>query len=155
MSITVRDGPATVTLTGDLEAWADAVIREATNGAVDVLRREMEIIAHAAEIQWYGAQGVTRRTGASGHMIVVTTLNLGRGTVRVSVGSADTRKRGGAPLPNVVHRPGGKKAKNAKKGDGKTLMPIFVNTPARLAVAGAVQRVSVEMARRAAGVHGG
>ena len=52
--------------------------------------------------------GVTKRTGLSGDIQVATTVDPGRGVVRVSVGSTDTRKAGKTSKPVVVyvHRPG-------------------------------------------------
>lgn len=108
MSTTIRDGDATVTITGDLEAWALAAIRSAAGGAVDVVRSQLEPLATQAEADWYGASGVQRVTGLSGDMAVVTVLDVGRGVARVSVGSTDTRPAGkrGARVPHFVRRPG-------------------------------------------------
>lgn len=109
MSTKWRDGGVTVTLTGDLEAWAERAIRSALGGAVEVVQAELETVARSAESAWYGAQGVQRVTGKSGDMAVVTVLDLDKGRVLVSVGSTDDRvstsyRSKGAPVPYFVHR---------------------------------------------------
>lgn len=108
MSTKWRDGGVTVTLTGDLEAWAERAIRSALGGAVEVVQAELETVARSAESAWYGAQGVQRVTGKSGDMAVVTVLDLDKGRVLVSVGSTDDRIAGksGKGVPIYVHRPG-------------------------------------------------
>lgn len=110
MSTRWREGGVTVTLTGDLEAWAERAIRNALGGAVEVVQQELQVVATNAEAEWYGAHGVQRVTGLSGDMAVVTTLDLDKGRVLVSVGSTDDRvsasKRSkGAPVAYFVHRP--------------------------------------------------
>jgi len=101
-----RDG-ATVTLTGDLEAWAERAIKAALGAAVERVQAELQTVATDAEREWYGAHGVQRITGLSGDMAVVTTLDLDKGRVLVSVGSTDTRMAGksGKRVPVYVHRP--------------------------------------------------
>lgn len=122
MSTRWREGGVTVTLTGDLEAWAERAIKSALGGAVDVVQAELETVARDAEAAWYSAQGVQRVTGKSGDMAVVTVLDIDKGRVMVSVGSTDDRVSGkgtkysradgtsgqrqaGAPIPSFVHRP--------------------------------------------------
>jgi hypothetical protein len=140
MSTRYRDGGATVTLTGDLEAWAERAIRGAAGDAVDVVRAELQTVANAAEAKWYGPQGVRRQTGRSGDMDVVTTIDAGRGIIRVSVGSTDTRTVGkrGAPLAAFVHR-----AKSTK-----TLLPEFVFKPGKAAIKAAIPRIAAIMAAK-------
>lgn len=122
MSTRWREGGVTVTLTGDLEAWAERAIKAALGGAVEVVQAELETVARDAEAAWYGSQGVQRVTGKSGDMAVVTVLDIDRGRVLVSVGSTDDRvsskgtkyhradgtaaqRQAGAPIPSFVHRP--------------------------------------------------
>lgn len=174
MSTRYRDGGATVTLTGDLAAWAETAIRAAAGDAVDLVRAELQAVADAAEVAWYGANGVTRRTGQSGQMEVVTTIDAGRGLIRVSVGSTDTRTVGArsTPVSVLVHRPGGKRGKGtgraqpgskpsdaiakerrlaaekSKAGDGKTILPIFVFKPGKVAIAASLPRLAALMAAK-------
>lgn len=107
MSVTRRDGNAAVVVLGDLDAWAAQAIRDATGGAVDILTETLQPIATTASAGWYGAQGVQKVTGQSGRIEVVSTVDVAKGVVRVSVGSTDTRVAGkrNAPVPAFVHRP--------------------------------------------------
>lgn len=107
MSVVWREGGASVVLSGDLEAWATQAIRDATGGAVDILTETLQPIATTASAGWYGAQGVQKVTGQSGRIEVVSTIDVAKGVVRVSVGSTDTRVAGkkNAPVPAFVHRP--------------------------------------------------
>ena len=107
MSTRWREGGVTVTLTGDLAAWAERAIKAALGGAVEVVQAEMETVARDAEAAWYGSQGVQRVTGKSGDMAVVTVIDLDKGRVLVSVGSTDDRIAGksGKGVPVYVHRP--------------------------------------------------
>ena len=188
-SVVWREGGVSVLMDGDLLAWADAAIRDATNGAVDELVAILEPVAAQARAEWYGQNGVVKRTGLSGQIDVITTANVDKGIVTVSVGSTDTRPAGkrGALVPTFVHRPG-KSAKQEKAvtrdeffrapastrvgvarvarpaqgikvgdwiirvvspraSDGKTLIPIFVNKPAKDAIAGKAAAIGAVMAR--------
>ena len=188
MSVVWKEGGASVTLSGDLAAWATQAMRDATGGAIDLLTATLQPIADTASASWYSANGVQKVTGQSGRIEVVHTVDVAKGVVRVSVGSTDTRKAGkkGAPLPAFVHRPyaattelkavtreqffaappstrvGVAKKDNdsigVKKGDwmirvvsprasdGKTLLPIYVNRPAKLAVDGKLTELGAAMA---------
>lgn len=107
MSIIWKEGGASVTLSGDLDAWATQAMRDATGGAIDILTETLQPVASTASAGWYGAQGVQRVTGQSGRIEVVHTVDVAKGVVRVSVGSTDTRVAGkkNAPVPAFVHRP--------------------------------------------------
>lgn len=107
MSTRYREGGVTVTLTGDLESWAERAIKAALGGAVEVVQDELTTVARDAESAWYSAQGVERVTGKSGDMAVVTVLDVDKGRVLVSVGSTDDRIAGksGKGVPVFVHRP--------------------------------------------------
>lgn len=101
-----RDGDVTVTLGGELEAFARAALDAAGGELVRRLEVEMEAVAAEARASWYGAEGVERETGKSGDIQVVTTIDGDE--VRVSVGSTDSRSAGktGKPLVAFVHRRG-------------------------------------------------
>jgi len=107
VSVVWREGGASVVLSGDLEAWATQAIRDATGGAVDILTETLQPIATTASAGWYGPGNVQKVTGQSGRIEVVSTVDVNKGVVRVSVGSTDTRVAGkkNAPLPSFVHRP--------------------------------------------------
>jgi hypothetical protein len=107
VSIIWKEGGASVTLSGDLDAWATQAMRDATGGAIDILTETLQPVANTASAGWYGAQGVQRVTGQSGRIEVVSTVDVAKGVVRVSVGSTDTRVAGkkNAPVPAFVHRP--------------------------------------------------
>lgn len=104
MPTTFSDGTVTVTLDDRLDAWARSFLSDAERQALAVLEREAEAVKVAAEAQWY--QQVTRRTGRSGDLQVVTRIDGSTGNVRVSLGSTDTRAVGSKPVPVLVHRPG-------------------------------------------------
>ena len=190
MSVTVwREGGVSVRMSGDLLAWADAAILDATNGASAEVAAILEPVAAQARAEWYGPQGVVKRTGLSGQIDVITTANLDKGIVTVSIGSTDTRQAGKtrALVPSFVHRPGrtarelksvtreeffrtspslrvgvarvAKPAQGIKPGDwvirvlsprasdGKTLLPIYVNKPAKDAVGAKTIQIGATMAR--------
>ena len=107
MSVVWREGGASVVLSGDLEAWATQAIRDSTGGAVDILTETLQPVATTASAGWYGPGNVQRVTGQSGRIEVVSTVDVSKGVVRVSVGSTDTRVAGkkNAPVPAFVHRP--------------------------------------------------
>ena len=193
MSFVWKEGGASVTLSGDLDAWATQAMRDATGGAIDLLTETLQPVASTASAEWYGSQGVSRVTGQSGRIEVVQTVDVAKGVVRVSVGSTDTRtafkgtkyqtaggedrrRQRGAPVPAFVHRPYAATTQRkavtreqffnapkelrvgiAKKdweylpikkgdwviieviparGDGKTLLPIYVNRPGKEAIQG-------------------
>jgi hypothetical protein len=89
--------------------------------ALRTMEREAEVVAEEARREWYGPNGVTRETGKSGDIQVVTTVDLNRSEVVVSLGSTDdrrvvaTRKRSrtgdtvqvGKPVVVYVHQPWG------------------------------------------------
>lgn len=107
MSIVYKEGAASIVLSGDLAAWAEQAMRDATGGAVDILTATLQPVADTASAGWYGPGNVQRVTGQSGRIEVVSTIDANKGVVRVSVGSTDTRIAGkkGAPVPAFVHRP--------------------------------------------------
>jgi len=107
VSIVYREGAASIVLSGDLAAWAEQAMRDATGGAVDILTATLQPVADTASAGWYGPGNVQRVTGQSGRIEVINTIDANKGVVRVSVGSTDTRKedKKGVPLPFFVHRP--------------------------------------------------
>lgn len=103
----ITDGPVTIRLDDGMDRLARALLSASETETVHVLEAAGAEVARTAEAQWY--EEVTRRTGKSGQMDVVTTFDTGRDRVVVSVGSSDTRtNRGGfrGPLAQYVHRPG-------------------------------------------------
>ena len=122
MSIVYKEGAASIVLSGDLAAWAEQAMRDATGGAVDLLTATLQPVADTASAGWYGPGNVQRVTGQSGRIEVISTIDANKCVVRVSVGSTDTRvsskgtkyqtksgeekqRSAGAPVPNFVHRP--------------------------------------------------
>ena len=99
-------GGATITLTGDLEARMRQRVINAEGGMVRVLEAALEPIAAAARSEWYGPRGVRERTGRSGEIDVVTTIDVPKAEARVSIGSLETEQAGGKPRVVYVHSPG-------------------------------------------------
>jgi len=107
VSVIWKEGAASIVLSGDLAAWAEQAMRDATGGAVDLLTATLQPVADTASAGWYGPGNVQRVTGQSGRIEVISTIDANKSVVRVSVGSTDTRIAGkkGAPVPAFVHRP--------------------------------------------------
>ena len=105
MTLRFTDGPVTVQLDGALERWVADLLTSTQSETVRVMRAAADEVAAAARAAWYGPMGVRRETGLSGDIRVVTTIDAGRGELRVSVGSTDPRMAGGRPVPTYVHRP--------------------------------------------------
>lgn len=99
------EGDVTVTLHGDLEAWARQALDAAMGEVVKAMEAEAQVVADQARAEWYGTKGVTRRTGQSGDIQVVTTIDTARSEVRVGVGSTDSRQAGGRYVAVFVRRP--------------------------------------------------
>jgi hypothetical protein len=155
-----RDGGVTVTLSGDLLTGVDAAIRRAMGGALEVMETEAEAVARKARAAWYGADGVTRRTGKSGDIQPITTIDAAKQEVRVGVGSTDTRTAGRKPVWVFVHRPAPTSAIQVEVGraeyfatpdalkarypfvwkpnpgasDGKNLMAVYIRAPIKAAL---------------------
>jgi hypothetical protein len=133
MRTNYTDGGATITVSGDLEAWAVDQVNTALGDVAVAMRTELESVAKTAARTWY--QQVHRQTGKSGDIEV--TMTISPTSVRWSVGSTDTRSDKGRPVPVLVHRPGalstrgaGKRKKiNSKAGDGKFLLAELVRKP--------------------------
>ena len=116
-AIRITSGSATVTLTGDLAEKMAARVQRAGSGIVRTIQQEFEAIATVAEGEWYGPRGVQERTGRSGEINVVTSIDMVKGAATVSVGSAATEivqltgtggsaRRGNRPRAVFVHSPG-------------------------------------------------
>jgi hypothetical protein len=103
---TVRytEGGVTVTLSDDLAQWVDRVVTQAGGAVLAEMRREAEAVAAKARADWYGPNGVTRRTGMSGDIQVYTTVSPTE--VRVGLGSTDSRTANNRFVAMYVHRPG-------------------------------------------------
>lgn len=127
MSITrFTDGDATVTLTGLDEEFVRGAVAAAIGAVLTTMEDGGEEVAGEARREWYGPNGVTKETGLSGDIQCITTVDLSKSEVRVSIGSVDsrvvqaykkkndgtaddaTRQVGGKSKPVVafVHRPG-------------------------------------------------
>lgn len=104
MTTTYRDGDVTVTLDDGLAAFVRGLMTAAERTSVEVCERHAREVADAAERDWYGPGGVTRRTGRSGD--IDTETRIGAAEVRVRAYSTDTRRagKGGKPVPVYVHR---------------------------------------------------
>jgi hypothetical protein len=102
-----RSGSVTFTLSGDLEGFVRQKLDAILMGSLATMEKAAQEVADEASAKWYGAEGVTKRTGQSGNIGVVTTIDEVKGEVRVGIGSMDPRKAGktGKPLPVYVHRP--------------------------------------------------
>lgn len=97
--IRFTDGAVTVTLDGALEQFVRAAVDAAAGETVRVMERAANEVATEAKADWYDpSKGVTKRTGASGALEVITTVS--EREVRVSLGSLDLAKA------KFVHRPG-------------------------------------------------
>jgi len=99
-------GGATITLTGDLEAKMRQRVVNAEHSIAAALVSALEPIAATARAEWYGPRGVRERTGVSGDVSVVTTIDAGKAEVRVAIGSAATGGANGKPRAVYVHSPG-------------------------------------------------
>lgn len=101
------DGSVTVTLDEGLSAFVRSMLDASQAETVRLLEAEGEAVAAEARRDWYGADGVTWRTGRSGDIQSVTVFDAAKDEVRVRVGSTDTRTAGksGKPIPAFVHRP--------------------------------------------------
>jgi hypothetical protein len=110
-SLRYSEGGVTVTLDGtEMEDLVRRALDAAAGETVRVMEAAAQEVANDAQRDWYAAgTGVTRRTGRSGNITVITTVSDDE--VRVSVGSTDTdlvrNARGAlAPRAAVVRRPG-------------------------------------------------
>lgn len=99
-------GGATITLTGDLDAKMRARFTRAERQMIDVLEAALEPIAANARAEWYGPRGVRERTGVSGQIDVVTTINAGKAEARVAIGSRATDMVGSKPRVVYIRSPG-------------------------------------------------
>lgn len=106
MSVRFEVDGTEVKLDDGLDEFVRSVFEQTQTATVEVLRRHAREVAAAARRQWYGPDGVERKTGLSGDIQVRETVDLIKGTITVSVGSADQRKVNGKPVPAFVHRPG-------------------------------------------------
>jgi len=106
MAITrYSDGNATVTLDGALEAFVRKALDAAAGETVRIMEAAAEEVAAKARADWYApGTGVTKGTGQSGDIQVVTTVS--DTDVRVSVGSTDTTLISGKPRAVLIHRRG-------------------------------------------------
>jgi hypothetical protein len=100
-----QDGPVTTILHGDLKGFVRAAVVAASGAVVDTLEAEVEPVRASGHGAWYGSNGVTRETGKSGDLQMVTTVSATE--VRVGILSTDDRRtEKGALLAYVMKRPG-------------------------------------------------
>lgn len=105
MTTRYREGNVTVTLDDGLDRLVRSVLSAAQTETVRILEEAAEEERVRAEAAWYDPDtGVTRQTGRSGALQVVTTF--GDKEVRVSLQSSDTSRVGGKPRAAVIRRPG-------------------------------------------------
>ena len=93
-----KSGDVTVTLDGGLEAFVRKALEAAGGETLRIMEAAGTELATKARSDWYGGDGVTKRTGSSGDIVDVTTVSDRE--VRVSIGSTDLKKA------KYVHRPG-------------------------------------------------
>ena len=98
-----REGNVTTVLHGDLKGFVRAALTAAAGAVVEVLEAEARVVQQAARADWYGPNGVTRETGASGQIEVVTTVSATE--VRVGLLSTDERRTNKGLLAYVMRRP--------------------------------------------------
>ena len=105
MTTRYTDGAVTVTVDDGLATFLRGYLEDVERVTVEACEEEAERIASEARAAWYGPNGVTKETGLSGDIRVVTTLSDTE--ARISVGSTDRRTAGkrNAPVPVFVHRP--------------------------------------------------
>jgi hypothetical protein len=94
-----------VTLDGGLEDFVRGLVARTESAVIRQTREAAEEVARSARAAWYGPNGVTRKTGRSGQIVVRESIDISAGTITISVGSADTRTAGNKPVPVYVHRP--------------------------------------------------
>lgn len=105
-AIRITNGAATVTLTGDLDRKMRERVLRAERGTAAVLEAVMDPIAATAGAEWYGPRGVRVRTGTSGEIDVVTTIDIGKAEARVAIGSRATDMVGSKPRVVYIRSPG-------------------------------------------------
>lgn len=105
-AVRFREGDATILLTGDLAAKMAERVRRASSGMVAVIEQALEPVAANAEAEWYGPRGVKPRTGESGKIDMVTTVDATQSTATVAVGSRATDLAKGKPRVVYIHSPG-------------------------------------------------
>lgn len=99
------DGSVTVVLDGALEELVRRALEAAGGETLRLVEAAAEEVASQARSQWYEkGVGVSRRTGKSGDIQVITTVSDDE--VRVGVGSTDTSMVGRKPRVVLIHRPG-------------------------------------------------
>jgi len=105
-AIQITNGAATITLTGDLDRKMRERVLRAERGTAAVLEAALEPIAATARAEWYGPRGVRPRTGTSGEVDVVTTIDISKAEARVAIGSRATDLAGNKPRVVYIRSPG-------------------------------------------------
>lgn len=107
MTTRFRDGSVTCELDDGLDRFVRGLLSAGETETLAEIETAAGEVAQHADAEWYGPNGVTKDTGLTGDIGVVTTIDNVKGEIRVSVGSRDTRKapKTGKPIPVYVHRP--------------------------------------------------
>lgn len=100
-----------IVITDDLDERMRAIFETMVRAASAEVIDAFEPVATRARAEWYGPNGVKRRTGASGDVIVTAAIATDLSSVTVAVGSTDTKIVKGAngrarPRATAIHRPG-------------------------------------------------
>lgn len=105
-AIRITDGSASVTITGDLAEKMRARVLRAEGSTARVVDDALDIVAAEARREWYGVRGVEERTGISGEIDVVTTIDAAKAEARAAIGSRATALVGGKPRAVYIHSRG-------------------------------------------------
>lgn len=176
MTTRYTQGGVTVTLDDGMARFVQGLLSAAERESVATLQEEAGIVRDYAASEWY--QRVDKETGLSGTIAVVTTIDAGRGEVRVSVGSTDPRHdKRGRPTPVFVRAPGRASltlqkvdhktywatpeerrnrypfilVHNPKSGTGEYLLQALVRTPMRKRIPGLGRRLAQRIVSRRGG----
>lgn len=104
MTTRYTEGGVTVALDDGLNRFMRAAFDAATTETVRILEAAAEEQRAKSEADWYDPNtGVTRQTGRSGQLEVVTTISAEE--VRVSLQSSDTSRVGSKPRAALIRRP--------------------------------------------------
>lgn len=129
MTVRVRSGGVTATLTGIDASTVRAIMGRAMGGALRVMESRAEELAAEARREWYGPNGVNRETGKSGDIQVVTTADLDRGEVRVGIGSTDDRTVQSYKSGNRARANSAQAARRRTEGGWALPVAVFVHQP--------------------------
>jgi len=101
----VTTGGVIVRLGPELGDFVRRLVEKTQTVTIQQIREAADEVAADARLAWYSKQGVKRRTGKSGDIRALEVVDIAKGEIRISVGSADDRMAGRRPVPVFVHRP--------------------------------------------------